>query len=67
MSKVEELRAKYPKLTNTTFNKLVEGDKTKTKKYLPFMLKTWECLINRLVHIAKEFMYIKLIFCCELV
>ena len=34
---------------------------------LTFMLKTWECLINRLVHIAKEFMYIKLIFCCELV
>jgi hypothetical protein len=44
MSKVEELRAKYPKLTNTTFNKFVEGDKTKTKKYLPYMLKTW---VNR--------------------
>jgi hypothetical protein len=34
---------------------------------LTFMKKTWECLINRLVHIANEFMYINLIFCCELV
>jgi hypothetical protein len=24
--------------------------------FLTFMLKTWECLNNRLVHIAKEFM-----------
>jgi hypothetical protein len=42
MSKVEELRAKYPKITAATFNKFVDGDKTKTKKYLPFMLKTWD-------------------------
>jgi len=41
MSKVDELRAKYPRITTSVFNKLVEGDKTKTKKYLPFMLKTW--------------------------
>jgi len=41
MSKVDELRAKYPRVTTSVFNKLVDGDKTKTKKYLPFMLKTW--------------------------
>ena len=41
MSKVEELRAKYPRITTAVFNKFVDGDKTKTKKYLPFMLKTW--------------------------
>jgi hypothetical protein len=41
MSKVDELRAKYPKVTNAVINKFIEGDKTKTKKYLPFMLKTW--------------------------
>jgi len=41
MSKVDELRAKYPRITTSVFNKFVDGDKTKTKKYLPFMLKTW--------------------------
>lgn len=49
MSKVDELRTKYPSVTNTTFKKFVEGDKTKTKKYLPFMLKTW---VNRNNHIT---------------
>lgn len=41
MSKVDELRAKYPRVTTSVFNKFVDGDKTKTKKYLAFMLKTW--------------------------
>ena len=41
MSKVEELRLKYPKVTKPTFNKFVEADVTPTKKYLEFMLKTW--------------------------
>ena len=41
MSKIDELRAKYPRVTNAVINKFIEGDKTKTKKYLPFMLKTW--------------------------
>ena len=41
MSKIDELKAKYPKITAPVFNRFVEGDKTKTKKYLPFMLKTW--------------------------
>jgi hypothetical protein len=41
MSKVDELRKKYPNITNPVFNKFANGDKTKTKKYLPFMLSTW--------------------------
>ena len=41
MSKVEELRLKYPKVTKPTFNKFVEADVTPTKKYLEFMIKTW--------------------------
>lgn len=44
MSKVDELRIKYPKVTKVTFNKFVEADFTPTKKYLEFMLKTW---VNR--------------------
>lgn len=42
MSKVEELRKKYASITATTFNRFVEGDKTSTKKYLEYMLKSWE-------------------------
>jgi hypothetical protein len=41
MSKVNELRAKYSKITEATFNKFVDGDKTPTKKYLKFMLEAW--------------------------
>ena len=41
MSKVDELRAKYSKITNATFNKFVEADKTKTKKYLEYYCKVW--------------------------
>jgi hypothetical protein len=44
MSKVDELRIKYPKVTKVTFKKFVEADFTPTKKYLEFMLKTW---VNR--------------------
>jgi hypothetical protein len=42
MSKVEELREKYSKITSTTFNRFVEGDNTPTKKYLEYMLKMWK-------------------------
>jgi hypothetical protein len=42
MSKVDELNKKYPQISATTFNKFVNADKTPTKKYLDFMLKTWE-------------------------
>lgn len=41
MSKVEELRAKFSKITNSTFNKFVAGDTTNTKKYLEWMCKIW--------------------------
>ena len=41
MSKVQELREKYPNVTQLTFEKLVNGDKTPTKKYLEYMLKVW--------------------------
>lgn len=41
MSKVEELRLKFPKIKEVTFNKLVAGDTTPTKKYLEYMLIIW--------------------------
>lgn len=41
MSKVKELREKYPKVTQITFERLVKGDKTPTKKYLEYLLKSW--------------------------
>jgi hypothetical protein len=41
MSKVDELRIKYPKITKATLDKFVAADYTPTKKYLEFMIKTW--------------------------
>ena len=41
MSKIEELRHKYPTITKATFNKFVEADRTKTKKYLEYYCKVW--------------------------
>jgi len=51
MSKVEDLRIKYPKVTRATFNKFVEADFTSTKKYLEFMLKTWVNKENMLIYV----------------
>ncbi len=42
MSKVDEIRKKYPEITTATFNRFANGDKTPTKKYLDFMCRTWE-------------------------
>lgn len=42
MSKVDDLKKKYPEVSTTSFTKFVEADTTPTKKYLDFMLKTWE-------------------------
>lgn len=42
MSKIEDLRKKYFNVTNSTFTKFLSADTTPTKKYLDFMLKTWE-------------------------
>lgn len=41
MSKVLELREKYKNISDYMFDKLNSGDKTKTKKYLEYMLKIW--------------------------
>jgi len=41
MSKVEELRNKYPKILSTAFNKFVAADTTPTKKYLEYMCIMW--------------------------
>ena len=41
MSKVDELRSKYSTVSTATFNKFVEADKTPTKKYLEYLLKSW--------------------------
>jgi hypothetical protein len=46
MSKVEELREKYPRISVATFTKLVNGDSTPTKKYLEYMLKIWTSKIE---------------------
>jgi hypothetical protein len=41
MSKIDELRSKYSGISTATFNKFVEADKTSTKKYLEYFLKSW--------------------------
>lgn len=41
MSKIDDLRVKYPTVQLQTFTKFVEADKTPTKKYVEFLLKTW--------------------------
>lgn len=43
MSKVDELKEKYPMIKESVFNTLAKGDETKTKKYLEYMLKLWVC------------------------
>jgi hypothetical protein len=42
MSKVDDLRNKYKSVSTSSFSKFVDADSTPTKKYLDFMLKTWE-------------------------
>ena len=42
MSKVDDLKKRHPEVSNASFTKFVEADTTPTKKYLDFMLKTWE-------------------------
>jgi len=58
MSKIDELRAKYPSVTSATVKKFDEGDKTKTKKYISFMLKTW---VNRSSEISSANELVKLV------
>jgi hypothetical protein len=63
MSKVEELKAKYSNISAAAFKKFSESDKTPTKKYLEFYLKTWNnrqenncpVVITSLVRIVNKF------------
>lgn len=63
MSKIDELRVKYSTLKTDTFNRLVNGDETPTKKYSEFLLKTWSnrggngCVrtIDDLIKLVKQF------------
>jgi len=63
MSKIDELRAKYPKMTAVTFHKFATEDKTKTKKYLEYFCKVWSNkhqynfpgTSSELIYIVKEF------------
>jgi ribosomal protein S15P/S13E len=41
MAKIETLRGKFPQITEQTFIRLFEGDKTSTKKYAEFLLSAW--------------------------
>jgi hypothetical protein len=41
MSKVDELRKRFSNITNLTFQKFVEADKTETKKYLEYCCIIW--------------------------
>jgi hypothetical protein len=41
MSKVDELRKRFSNITNLTFQKFVEADKTETKKYLEYYCIIW--------------------------
>jgi hypothetical protein len=42
MSKVDDLKKRYPAVSSASFAKFIEADSTPTKKYLDFMLRTWE-------------------------
>lgn len=63
MSKVDELKNKYSRLTSPTFQKISDGDKTPTKKYLEFMLNLWTNrtqrngppVINKMTDIVQRF------------
>lgn len=41
MSKIDELRKKYNHIRQSTFDKIVDGDITKSKKYVEVMLRFW--------------------------
>lgn len=41
MAKADQIREKFPRITQVTFNKFVDGDFTPTKKYLEYMCSMW--------------------------
>lgn len=51
MSKVEELKQKYPRVSQVTAQKFINMDTTPTKKYLEYMFKMWTRKLDRLVSI----------------
>jgi hypothetical protein len=46
MSKVEQIKEKYPSIPSRTINSLEKSDKTATKKYLDYMCFLWISLRN---------------------
>lgn len=46
MNKFEKIREQYPRVTNSTLQKLYEEDWTKSKKYFPYMVKIWNGKMN---------------------
>ena len=54
MSKLDELRVKYPRISVVTFTRLVNGDTTPTKKYLEYMLKMWNSKIEKTQNITSS-------------
>jgi hypothetical protein len=59
MGKIDELREKYPKITKVSFDKLTEGDKTPTKKYVEYMLKMWQRKIHQDIYIPSTVALLK--------
>ena len=51
MSKVDELREKYRRVSDVTFSKILAGDKTPTKKYSDYMLRMWTLKLEGVTHI----------------
>ena len=54
MSKVEELKLKYRRVTPPVFSFFEEADKTPTKKYLEYYLKIWDTRSSSLVTVTKN-------------
>lgn len=61
MGKIDELREKYPRITKVSFDKLTEGDKTPTKKYVEYMLKMWQRKIHQDIYIPSTVALLKII------
>lgn len=54
MSKIKELKEKYKHIGASNFNFFLESDKTSTKKYLEYMLKTWDNRCQQSISIRKR-------------
>lgn len=54
MSKIEDLKGKYPKINVRVFDYFVDNDITKTNKYLDYMLKIWNSKYSYTFPISKS-------------